>query len=94
MGIDEIGIKEVYITQTPVTEDGPLLYIIGDNFTEWSCITVNEEKLDTIYLNRRLLAATKLPESEEGVYYISVQQQGNDEIVLSETEVIEYNMEN
>lgn len=93
MGVDEVQIREVYVKKTLVTENEPLMYITGDNFTEWSKIAVNGEEVETIYLNRRLLAATELPESEDGIYTITVRQQGNDEFVLSETEAMEYRME-
>ena len=93
MGVDEIKIREVYVKKAILTENEPLVYITGDNFTEWSTITVNGEDVETIYLNRRLLAATELPESEEGTYVITVRQQGNDGIVLSETAAMEYRME-
>ena len=93
MGVDEIKIREVYVKKAILTENEPLVYITGDNFTEWSTIAVNGEAVETIYLNRRLLAATELPESEEGIYVITVRQQGNDGIVLSETAAMEYRME-
>lgn len=90
MGIDKIRIQDVYMKKSLVTEDEPLLYVFGQNFTEWSRIAINGVPVETIYLNDRLLAASELPDSEEGIYYITVRQQGNDEIVLSETEEIEY----
>ncbi len=93
MGVDEIKIREVYVKKALITENEPLVYVSGDNFTEWSKIVVNGKEMDTIYLNRRLLAATELPENEDGVYVITVRQQGNDGIVLSETEAMEYRME-
>ena len=73
-----------------ITEDEPVLYVTGQNFTEWSKIAINMEEVETIFLTDRLLAATELPKSENGVYYIKVQQQGSDDIVLSETEAVEY----
>lgn len=93
MGIEEIRIQEVYMKTSLVTEDEPLLYIRGQNFTEWSKIAINGEVVKTIFLNDRLLAAAELPKSEHGWYYIKVQQQGNDEIVLSATETVGYSIE-
>lgn len=92
MGIEEIRIQEVYMKESLITENEPLLYVRGQNFTEWSKIAINGETVETIFLNDRLLAATKLPESEHGWYYIKICQQGNDEIVLSETEAVEYSI--
>lgn len=93
MGVDAIRIREVYIKTSLVTEDEPLLYVFGQRFTERSKIAINGETVETIFLNDQLLAATELPESEDGIYYITVRQQGSDEIVLSETEEMEYRLE-
>lgn len=93
MGVSEIRVQEVYIKESLVTENEPLLYVRGQNFTEWSKIAINGEAAETIFLNDRLLAATELPESEAGLYHITVRQQGNDEIILSETEAVEYRLE-
>lgn len=90
MGVDKITIQDVYLKRALLTEDEPMLYINGENFTEWSVIAINGEPVETIFLNESLLAATELPKSDDGVYYITVRQQGNDEIVLSETETVEY----
>ncbi len=92
MGIEEIRIQEVYMKASLITEDEPLLYVRGQNFTEWSKIAINGKEVETIFLNERLLAATKLPDSERGWYYIKVCQQGNDEVILSETEAVEYSV--
>lgn len=93
MGVDEIVIQDVYMKKALLDEDEPLLYIIGENFTEWSKVAINGEEVDTIYLNGRLLAASGLPKSDDGRYTITVRQQGNDEYVLSETEAVEYRLE-
>lgn len=90
MGIDEIRIQEVYMKTSLVTEDEPLMYVRGQNFTEWSKIAINGDTVETIFLNDHLLATMELPRSENGWYYIKVQQQGNDNIVLSATEAVEY----
>ena len=93
MGLEPIRIREVYMKASLITEDEPVLYVVGQNFTEWSKIAINMEEVETLFLTDRLLAATELPESENGVYYIKVLQQGNDNIVLSETEAVEYHLE-
>ena len=93
MGVDKIRIRDVYMKKSLIAEDEPLLYVLGQKFTEWSKIAINGEAVETIFLNDQLLAATELPKSEDGMYYITVRQQGNDEIVLSETEEIEYAIE-
>jgi len=93
MGMDKIRIRDVYMKTSLVTEDEPLLYVLGQKFTERSKIAINGETVETIFLNDQLLAATEFPESEDGIYYITVRQQGNDEIVLSETEEMKYIVE-
>ncbi len=86
MGLEEIRILEAYFKASMLEEEEPLLYIRGQNFTEWSKVVVNGEPVETIFLTDALLAARNLPEPEDEGYRITVRQQGNDEIVLSETE--------
>jgi len=93
MGLEEIRILEVYFKESMLEDEESLLYIRGQNFTEWSKVAVNGEPVETIFLTDALLAARNLPESVDGTYRITVRQQGNDEIVLSETEAMEYNLE-
>lgn len=93
MGIEKIHITDVYIKNAIVGKEEPLLYVSGQNFTEWSSIVINGRDVETVFLTERLLAATELPKSEEGRYEISVQQKGADGIVLSETELAEYRLE-
>lgn len=93
MGIEPIRIREAYMKATLVEEREPLMYVFGQNFTEWSKIAINGETVETIFLNDRLLAATELPDSEDGVYGITVRQQGSDEIILSETNCVDYRLE-
>ena len=93
MGLDKIRIREVYTKNSLIAEEEPLLYLYGQNFTQWSKIAINGETVETIFLTDRLLATPELPKSEDGMYRITVRQQGNDEIVLSETEEFEYRIE-
>ena len=90
MGLEEIHISEVFVRESLLTEGEQLLYVAGQNFTEWSKVYINMEEVETIFLTDRLLAARNLPESKTGGYYIKVAQQGADDIILSETEAIEF----
>ena len=90
MGLEEVHIREVYVRDSIVAEEEQLLYVSGQNFTEWSKIYIDMDEVETIFLTDRLLAARNLPESDTGVYYIKVAQQGADEIILSETEAVEF----
>ncbi len=93
MGIDPIHIQDIYIKDSLITEDELLLYVFGQGFTEWSNIAINGETVETVFLNNQLLATTEFPKSKDGIYRITVRQQGNDEFVLSETEIVEYSLE-
>ena len=87
MGIQEISIKEVYVKESQLTEDEPILYILGENFTEWSKVVINGEVMETIFLNTGLLAVMEFPKDKTGMYEIIVCQQGMDKITLSETTI-------
>lgn len=89
MGINPIRMEHVYVKKSKLTEDEPMLYISGQNFTEWSKVVINGEVVDTIFLNTGLLAVAELPKEETGMYEITVRQQGTDNIVLSETTIYE-----
>lgn len=91
MGLEEICIQEVYRKTSELSGYETILYVEGQNFTEWSKIVIDGEETDTIFLSENLLATTaELPEKEEGVYYVKVCQKGNYEKILSETEETEY----
>jgi len=92
-GLDLIQIKDVYVKEAMVSEEERLLCISGQNFTQWSTIAINGETVETVFLNKGLLATTEFPESKDGIYRITVRQQGNDEFVLSETDAVEYQNE-
>lgn len=89
MGIEEIRIENVYLKQTKLTKEEPILYISGENFTEWSRVVINGEVMETIFLNTELLAVTELPKENTKTYKITVRQQGSDGIMLSETKLYE-----
>lgn len=92
MGLKEICILDVYGKHTTIAENGPLLYVRGQNFTEWSKIVINGEEVETVFITEELLGAAMLPESEDGVYYVKVLQKGDDEMALSETDEMKYSV--
>lgn len=92
MGLAPVRIRDVYRKESLVAQEEPMLYLYGQNFTEWSVAAIDGKAVETVFLNDRLLAITELPESEDGIYRITVRQQGKDEIILSETEVTEYRL--
>ena len=89
MGIQEISIENIYVKKSQLIEHEPMIYVSGKNFTEWSKVAINGEVMDTIFLNTELLAVAELPKEETQIYEITVRQQGNDGIVLSESKVCE-----
>ncbi len=93
MGINPIRIEHVYVKKSKLTEDEPMIYISGQNFTEWSKVVINGEVMETIFLNTQLLAVAELPKEETGTYEIMVRQQGTDNIALSETMVYEMQLD-
>lgn len=92
MGMEPVRIREVYVKESMTTGDEPLLYLYGQNFTEWSKIAINGETVETIFLTNELLATAEIPEGRNNVYRITVRQQGNDQIVLSRSNEVEYVM--
>ena len=93
MGVQEISIKNIYVKKSKLTEDEPIVYISGENFTEWSKVVINGKVMETIFLNTELLAVEELPEVETGRYEVIIRQQGNDKIALSETIVYEMQLD-
>lgn len=83
MGVLPIYVKDVFLKQSVAENGKNIAYVQGEGFTEWSKIAIDSEQVETIFLNETLLATTELP---EGPFALTVRQQGNDEIVLSETE--------
>ena len=88
MGLEEICIEEAYIKDSPVMGEEQLLYVRGQNFTEWSKIVINQEEVETIFLTEELLVTTTIPDSKDGAYYVKVCQKGNYEMALSETKAM------
>ena len=89
MGINPIRVEHVYVKKNKLTEDESMVYISGQNFTEWSKVVINGVVMETIFLNTELLAVAELPKEETGKYEITVRQQGMDGIALSETTIYE-----
>lgn len=90
MGLEKIRIREIYRKDSLIAENEPMLYVRGQNFTEWSKIVINGEEVETLFLTEELLATGMLLESEDDLYRVKVRQKGNYEIALSETEETEY----
>ena len=52
----EMGVQDVEISSVKLGFDGCRVFINGTNFTRWSKVYVNEEQVDTAYINNHMLA--------------------------------------
>lgn len=82
MGIQPIVLSNAFVKQGAVEEERRIAYVQGEGFTEWSVIAIDGKQVNTIFLNETLLATTEVPWE---AFSVTVRQQGNDGIVLSET---------
>ena len=64
------------------------IYIYGNNFTPYSKVYINDEKYDTIYIDRNTLIV-QYPELKGGDGFV-VKQQNSDTHILSETKKYSY----
>ncbi len=79
MGVRNIVVTNVYIQSA----ESPDFYVIGENFTPFSRVFVNDKRLDTEYLNDTTLRVVgKLPQAGDR---ITVAQMGGEFDVLSQT---------
>lgn len=81
MGIEEIAINHVYRTDD-------IIYIIGDNFTEFSGVYVDGVEVEVIYYMSKILTVSA--EGIEPGQEITVGQRNKDRIVLSYSEPYVY----
>lgn len=85
----KFGLREVNVTTiNPMNNDVGTIYIYGNNFTPYSKVYINDEKVDTIYIDRNTLIV-KYPELKQGDQFV-VKQQNSDTHILSETKPFVY----
>ncbi|MCR5430608.1 MAG: sulfatase-like hydrolase/transferase [Eubacterium sp.] len=83
------GLRDVFVSSiTPMNNDVGTIYIYGDNFTPYSKVYINDEKFDTIYIDKNTLIV-KNPELKAGDSLV-VKQQNSDTHILSETKPFTY----
>ena len=86
------GLEDVHVTSiNPMHNDVGTIYIYGNNFTPYSKVYVNDEKLDTIYIDRNTLIV-KFLDLKQGDSFV-VKQQNSDTHILSETKPYVYSAE-
>ena len=82
----QMGIAPVKITYSNVI--GGSLYVHGENFTEYSKVSVNGDDQETIYLNcNTLMVADKIPEDMDRISVVQMTEIGE---YLGETQEIIY----
>ncbi len=82
MGIRPITLLDAFVRKSVAREEDSVVYVQGEGFTEWSIIAIDGKQVKTIFLSENLLATTEVP---KGAFYVTVRQQGNDGVALSET---------
>lgn len=82
-----MGTEEVVITELMETEK--YYYIIGENFTNWSRVFVNEHKISTKYLSSKLLRIKK-SDLSAGMNEITVNQMGSSDTLFRSSNTILY----
>ena len=88
----KFGLHEVSVTSVnPMHNDVGTVYIYGNGFTPYSKVYVNDEKMDTIYLDRNTLIINDT-EFKEGDKLV-VKQQNSDTHILSTTKPYVYSPE-
>ncbi|MCC8107356.1 MAG: sulfatase-like hydrolase/transferase [Clostridiales bacterium] len=81
-----MGTEEVVIDQ--ILDVGDYYYLIGENFTKWSKVYVNDEKISTTYYTSRMLRIKK-SKVPEGTNTIVVNQVGSSSTIFRSSNTIE-----
>lgn len=85
-----MGTQEVVFDR--IVELGNYYYIVGSNFTKWSKVYVDEERVSTTYISSERLRIKK-NKIEPGLHRIVVQQMGSSETCFRQSNTILYNKE-
>jgi hypothetical protein len=78
----KMGIKEITINNVQYDEEG-ILTITGENFTEFSKITLNEKKLNTVFIDNNTLVTENPTDIVAGDLLTVVQTTTSGEILSS-----------
>lgn len=82
-----MGVQDVVIDN--LSTDDNVLYLTGQNFTRWSKVFVNDEKVSTTYIDGTHLKIS-LNSLEEGINRIKVNQMGSSNTVFRSSNEIEF----
>ncbi len=83
-----MGTQDVVIDR--IMETDQYYYVIGENFTKWSKVYIDEERISTSYISSTLLRFKK-SKMEAGFHKITVNQMGSSETVFRSSNQILYN---
>ena len=83
-----MGTQDVVIDR--IMETDQYYYVIGENFTKWSKVYIDEERISTSYISSTLLRFKK-SKMEAGFHKIVVNQMGSSETVFRSSNQILYN---
>jgi hypothetical protein len=85
MGTEDVVFDRIW-------ETDQYYYIIGNNFTKWSKVYIDDEKVSTTYLSSRLLRIKKKT-MEEGSHTLVVNLVGSSESIFRSSNEVEYTRE-
>ncbi|MCR5666218.1 MAG: LTA synthase family protein [Eubacterium sp.] len=83
IGIDDVEINNIYYDEETQT-----LRVYGDNFTQWSKIYIDDEKISTNYVSNKYLYATDV--TLDDVASIVVNQVGSKETIFRSSNTVTY----
>ncbi|MCD7744737.1 MAG: LTA synthase family protein [Lachnospiraceae bacterium] len=83
-----MGTEDVVIDQIMEGESGSYYYIIGENFTKWSKVYINDEKVSTTYYSSSLLRIKKSKVSD-GTNTVVVNQVGSSNTIFRSSNEVE-----
>ncbi len=75
----EMGTQDILLTQ--ITETDLYYYVMGENFTKWSKVYIDDEKVGTTYLSSKLLRFKK-DKMDEGFHKLTVCQVGSSDTIF------------
>ncbi|MEY8518976.1 LTA synthase family protein [Lachnospiraceae bacterium 29-84] len=83
----EMGVQDVTASQIDIQEDG--MHIYGNNFTRWSRVFVNDERVPTTYISGEELVIS-MEDLQDGTNTLVVNQMGSSESIFRSSNVISY----
>ena len=83
----EMGTQDILLNE--ITETDLYYYVMGENFTKWSKVYIDDEKIGTTYLSSKLLRFKK-DKMDEGFHKLAVCQVGSSDSIFRSSNVRYY----